>query len=51
VLVRPLSTPASEGRGMKNQRWEILFLLFFPLIGIIIALLLPLVQAIRDWAR
>jgi hypothetical protein len=34
------------GCDMKNQRWE-LFLAFFPLlIGVIIALLLPLIRCL-----
>ncbi len=37
---------------MKNQRWELFFsFLFFPLVGAIIALLLPVIQIIRQWIR
>ncbi len=37
---------------MKNQRWELFFsFLFFPLVGAIITLLLPMIHALRQWIR
>jgi len=36
---------------MKNQRWELFLILFWPLLGIAIALFLSLVQALSHWIR
>lgn len=37
------------GDHVKNQRWEIGFALLWPLIGIAVALFLPLIQILLHW--